>query len=182
MPQVDYYPGHGRYDAPPARRGCGGATSLDAGRRLLVLAWSASRARQPSIGAKLRSFLAWRGLECQVFNAGPASSASDDSLEKNLRPPQPRGFFDNANKDAAARRESIAMDTLDSLFDYLRAARARDLHATNPQGSYRKRVLDRGKGASRARAGLRRRLHRDDLHRSLCFIVICWSVARVVNE
>ena len=46
-------------------------------------------------------------------------AASDDSLEKNLCPPTATPLFlDNANKDAAARR-SPAMDTLDSLFDYL---------------------------------------------------------------
>ena len=85
----------------------------------LVLALVGLPARGKSfIGAKLRSFLAWRGLECQVFNAGQRRrAASDDSLEKNLRSPHSHAaFFDNANKDAAARRESIAMDTLDSLF------------------------------------------------------------------
>ena len=74
----------------------------------LVLALVGLPARGKSfIGAKLRSFLAWRGLECQVFNAGQRRrAASDDSLEKNLRSPHSHAaFFDNANKDAAARRD-----------------------------------------------------------------------------
>ena len=61
-----------------------------------------------------------------MFNAGRRRAASDDSLEKNLRSPHSHAaFFDNANKDAAARLgESIAMDTLDSLFDYLESGEA----------------------------------------------------------
>ena len=62
-----------------------------------------------------------------MFNAGQRRrAASDDSLEKNLRSPHSHAaFFDNANKDAAARRESIAMDTLDSYLIIWKAAKAR---------------------------------------------------------
>jgi hypothetical protein len=116
----------------------------------LVLALVGLPARGKSfIGAKLRSFLAWRGLECQVFNAGQRRrAASDDSLEKNLRSPHSHAaFFDNANKDAAARRESIAMDTLDSLFDYLESGEGEVgiFDATNSTRQRRKAILDRVK-------------------------------------
>ena len=56
-------------------------------------------------------------------------------------------FFDNANKDAAARRESIAMDTLDSLFDYLESGEGEVgiFDATNSTRQRRKAILDRVK-------------------------------------
>jgi broad specificity phosphatase PhoE len=76
-------------------------------------------------GRKLAGYLAWLGYPTQVFNVG-------ERRRTQLGAGQQHGFFDPANRDAAAQRRRLAEATLDDAMAFLRGeGRVAIFDATN---------------------------------------------------
>lgn len=102
------------------------------------------------ISRKLARYLNWLQLETRVFNAGqtrrkgPVSNSEGDP-PSNVHLSHPAKFFDPTDGDAVARRDEIALRTLDELLNWLLQARSSVgiLDATNSTVQRRQAVSDR---------------------------------------
>ena len=103
---------------------------------LLVLVGLPARGKS-YVANKTRSFLRWRGVQCESFNVGAArrKAVKTDT-------PQTAEFFASNNAAAKAQREALAMAVLHSALDWLEVAGGvAILDATNTTRSRRLHVL-----------------------------------------
>lgn len=87
---------------------------------------------------RLARFLNWTGTETRVFNAGNHRRRTETGV-------QDAAYFDPASETACARRERIAMETLDEVLEWLKgdAVRFAIFDATNTTKARRKAVAER---------------------------------------
>mmetsp|Transcript_17705 Transcript_17705/g.38800 ORF Transcript_17705/g.38800 Transcript_17705/m.38800 type:complete len:483 (+) Transcript_17705:73-1521(+) len=122
----------------------------------LVIAMVGLPARGKSfIAHKLHRFLSWSGHKTEIFNAGQKRRKNSgvcgiltgDGNTSTSR----SNFFDSSNPDAASKRENIAMETLDTLLDWLDdGGEIAIFDATNSTVARRKMVTERCLGRSSA--------------------------------
>ena len=152
---IDYYESAGHLDAS----GLEEVAALTQRRRLthhsdyLLLVLVGMPARGKSfISAKLRGFLTWSGLRVGTFNAGKhrretgaPPPAAPDAAESPRPSSGAASFFDSKDDAALAKREAIAMETLDALYDFLQSDGG-DIglfDATNSTRARRRAIVER---------------------------------------
>mmetsp|Transcript_24035 Transcript_24035/g.74106 ORF Transcript_24035/g.74106 Transcript_24035/m.74106 type:complete len:457 (-) Transcript_24035:39-1409(-) len=143
---IDYYADAGTVDASSIADVAAVAArkALTQDGDFLVLALVGMPARGKSfIGAKLRSFLRWSGLNVRVFNAGKRRRRMSTPQQQHHK----AAFFDAANSDARDARERIAMETLDALFAYFESGEGEVgiFDATNSTKERRAAILERAR-------------------------------------
>ena len=86
---------------------------------------------------KLAGYLGWLGYPTRSFNVG-------EHRRQVLGPGQSHPFFDPADREASARREILAADTLDAAFAFLRGeGRIAIFDATNGTPARRRKIQER---------------------------------------
>lgn len=95
------------------------------------------------ISRKLARYLCWLQFETRVFNVGETRRKTQQKEDGVLQ--HPAQFFDPSNTDGVLKREQIAMETLDSLLDWLGEGKAcvGILDATNSTTQRRQSIMHR---------------------------------------
>jgi len=152
---VDYYKSAGAMKSSEDLAALAPRLKLTHAEEKLVFVMVGLPARGKSfISKKLHAFHNWLGLKCRIFNAGQSRREEADTAHcswtvEGARPGTAGScgradFFDTHNKEAAQRREEIAMATLDDLLRWLVGEGDMAIFdATNSNPARRRAVLDR---------------------------------------